>query len=145
MASISNNDIARAIYLASKDKNSSELGLLFQNVAKFLFRRRLLSKSGEILLSLKKLINQMEGILEVKIWSKNKINDETKKELTQILKRRYKDKALPVGEWPREVFLQENLDEKLLGGLRIEVNDELIDLTLKNKINKLQEYLTDHE
>ena len=137
MASISNNDIARAIYLTSKDKDSSELGLLFQNVTKFLFRRRLLAKSSEILSSLRKIINQAEGILEVKVWSKNKINDETKKNLIQIFKKRYKDK---------EVFLQENLDERLLGGLRIEVNNELVDLTLKNKINKLQEYLTsNHE
>jgi len=34
------------------------------------------------------------------------------------------------------------VDEKLLGGFRIEVNDEVIDLTLKNKAEKLQEHLT---
>ena len=41
-----------------------------------------------------------------------------------------------------QVIFKEKIDEKLLGGFRIEVNDEVIDLTLKNKIFKLEEYLT---
>ena len=38
--------------------------------------------------------------------------------------------------------MKEILDEKLLGGIRIEINDEIIDLTVKDEIKKLQEYLT---
>ena len=53
--------------------------------------------------------------------------------MTFILKERYQQK---------EVILVEVLDEKLLGGFKMEVNDEVIDLTIKNKIGKLQEYLT---
>ena len=42
----------------------------------------------------------------------------------------------------RRFIFNEVLDEKLLGGFKIEVNDEIIDLTIKNKLEKLQEYLT---
>ena len=132
MAIISNNNIARAIYLSLKDKNSSEQDIMLKNVVKFLFRHKLISKSKEILSVLKKLINQDQGILEVKVWSKNQINNKVKKDLMQILKKRYGNKKF---------ILHENLDEKLLGGFKIEVNNELIDLTLKNKIYKLQEHL----
>ena len=137
MATISNNNIARAIYLSSKNKTDQEQKIFTKNVVSFLFRRKLMSKSKDILTALKKIIYQEQGIIEVKVWSKVKINDEHKRDLTQILKKRYGDKKF---------IFQENLDEKLLGGLKVEVNNESIDLTLRNKINKLQEHLNkNHE
>ena len=48
--------------------------------------------------------------------------------------------AILIKEKHTRQFL-ENLNEKLLGGFKIEVNNELIDLTLKNKIYRLQEHL----
>jgi F-type H+-transporting ATPase subunit delta len=132
MATISNNNIARAIYLSSKDKTGQEQETVIKNVINFLVRRKLISRSKDILTSLKAIIYQEQGVLEIKVWSKEKINEENKKDLIQILKKRYGDKKF---------ILQENLDDKLLGGLKIEVNNESIDLTLRNKINKLQEYL----
>ena len=63
------------------------------------------------------------------MWFKEGI----KKELIFFLRGRYGVK---------EVILKESLNEKLIGGIRLEINDEIIDLTVKNKIKKLQEYLT---
>jgi len=133
MATISNNDIARAIYLVSKDKNHQELPDIDKKIVSFLARRRLLSKSKDILEKLDKIINQEKERIIVKVSSAKKIKQEFEKEIILFLKKRYKTK---------EVILTETLDEKLLGGIRIEVNDEIIDLTAKNKIKKLQEYLT---
>lgn len=135
MTIISNNEIARAIYLGSKDKNEIEQNIFFKNVLSFLYRRRLLSKSADILKSLKNVINRENNVLEVKVYSKEKLDHVVKKDLAQILKKKYGDK---------EIIFIESLDEKLLGGLKIEVQDELIDLTLRNKIYKLQEYLTEN-
>ena len=42
----------------------------------------------------------------------------------------------------KEVALNPVLDKTLLGGMRVEVSDEVIDLTLKNKVEQLQKYLT---
>ena len=50
----------------------------------------------------------------------------------KFLKERYKVK---------DVNITEIFDGKLLGGMRILVNDEIIDLSLQNKIKKLQEHL----
>jgi F-type H+-transporting ATPase subunit delta len=133
MSVISNNSIAQAIYLAIKDKNSSEQSFVFSKIVQFLNRKRLLSKAPDILIRLNKIINKEEGRIVAKISSVEKIDEKTKKELAQTLAKRYSAK---------EVSLIENLDEKLLGGIKIEVNDEVIDLTIKNRIEKLQEYLT---
>ena len=132
MATLSNNDIARAIYLISKDKTNIELHDIDKKVVKFLTRRRLLSKSRDILERLSKIINHENERIIVKISSPKKLKEESKKEQTLLLKKRYEAK---------EVVLVETLDEKLLGGIRIELNDEIIDLTVKNKIKKLQEHL----
>ncbi len=133
MASISNNDIANAIYLASKNKDEKETPLFISNVIKFLARKRLLSKSKDILQKLENISNTENGILKIKISSVKKIEDSLKKDLKDILLEKYKVK---------QILFTEIIDEKLIGGFKIETNDEVIDLTIFNKLKKLQEYLT---
>ena len=133
MATISNNDIARAIYLSAKDKSTSEQSVLFSKITQFLYRKRLLFQAPDILARLDKIINKEDERIIIKISSKEPLHENIKKEITHILKERYS---------AQKVILVENLDEKLLGGFKLEVNDEVIDLTIKNKIGKLQEYLT---
>ncbi|MFA5931904.1 MAG: ATP synthase F1 subunit delta [Candidatus Paceibacterota bacterium] len=131
MTAISNNDIAQAIYLASKEKGGEDH--FSAKVVKFLEKRRFLSKAPSILSHLNKIINEHEGRVVAKVSSADKINEKMKKELTATLAHRYKAK---------EIRIVENLDKRLLGGIKIEVNDEVIDLTMKNKIERLQEHLT---
>ena len=133
MATLSNNNIARAIYLASKEKNHEDQSLFFKKVIQFLVRKRLLSKVPDILSRLDKMINEDGGKLVAKVSSAKRISENVKKELAHTLAKRYSAK---------EIALVENLNEELLGGFKIEVNDEVIDLTIKNKLEKLQEYLT---
>lgn len=132
MTTLSNNDIARAIYLVSKDKTPAELGEINNRIIKFLVRRRLLTKTKNILEKLDEIINKEKEKIVVKVLSAQKLKEELKKELIFFLKERYKAK---------EIILTEILDGKLFGGIRLEINDEIIDLTVKNKIKKLQEYL----
>ncbi len=133
MTVISNNDIARAIYLVSKDKSRAEQSVISGKIVKFLFKKRMLSKASDILSRLNVIINKEEGRVVAKVSSAKKLDHQSKTYLEHILKKRYAAK---------EIFLDENLDEKLLGGLKIRVNDEVIDLSVRNKIKKLQEYLT---
>ena len=136
MTAISNNDIARAIYLVLKDDVSAsgeKKSAKYEKVVNFLFRRRLLSKTTDILLRLGKIINQEEGRIVAKISSVEALNRQTKTQLEHALKKRYSAK---------EIVLEENIDASLMGGIKIEANNEVIDLSTKNKIGKLQEYLT---
>ena len=133
MVAISNKNIAYAIYLMSKDKSNEDQSLIFKKVAQFLSKRNLLSKMPDILSNLNKIINEHEGRIVAKVSSAKNIGETSNRKLAEILIRRYNAK---------EIDFEENIDEKLLGGLKIEVNDEVIDLTIRNKIKKLQEYLT---
>jgi F-type H+-transporting ATPase subunit delta len=133
MATPQNNDIARAIYLVSKDKTREELGAVNTRIVKFLHHKKLFSKSADILDRLNKIINKENGVMVVKVLSKEILKEETKKELSGFLKERYK---------AREIILKEILDKSVIGGMRLEIDDEVIDLTVKKKIKKLQEHLT---
>lgn len=133
MASISNNDIANAIYLAGKDKDEKETPLFISNVIKFLTKKRLISKSKDILLKLENISNTENGILKIKITTPVKLEANLRKEIEDILIEKYKVK---------KILFTEIIDEKLIGGFKVETSDEVIDLTIFNKLKKLQEYLT---
>ena len=131
MATLSNKDIANAIYGFLKDKNGSRDA--FREVVKFLQKKRLLGRSKAILESLRRVVNEEEGELEAEVQSVRSLPDKNKKEISEFLKRKYGAKQL---------VLKESLDAGLLGGFRIEVKDEVIDLTSRNKLRKLQAHLT---
>lgn len=133
MAAISNNNIADAIYLASKENDNARNEVFYKKVVEFLTRKRLISKAPDILSRLTKIINNREGKIAVKIFSSEKLSEAKKRELHSSLVKRYHGK---------DILLEEILDERILGGIKIEVEDEVIDLSIKNRINKLQEYLT---
>ena len=133
MPAISNNNIANAIYEGSKGRSPYDLHTYSKNVVNFLVKKRLLSKSKEILERLNKIVNEREGIVEVKVKTTKKLATETKHHLATTLKKRYRGK---------DIVWHEVVDENLLGGFRLEINDEVIDLTMRNKINQLQKHLT---
>ena len=133
MAVISNNNIARAIYATLQGKTEAEQASIYPKVVEFLNKKRLLSKAPDILERLNKIINTDLGRIEAKVYTARPLSVGMKKELSQAITSKYGGK---------EAIIREHLNEKMLGGWRIEINDEVIDLSLKNKIKKLQEHLT---
>lgn len=133
MAIISHNDIAKAIYLNSQNKTGSDLDIYLKNVVQFLVKKRLISKNDSILAKLKSVIDKDKGILEVKVSSPTKLNTDTRHHIAETLKKRYDAK---------DVSINEIIDETLIGGLKVEAKDEVIDMTIKNKLRKLQEHLS---
>lgn len=132
MSKISIKNIAKAIYESSINKDGASLDFVVKNTLTFLHDKRLLGKSKKILEELEKIVNKEEGSLKVKIHSRHKLSKQNIDEIENFIKERYKVKS---------VIIDEKEDEKLLGGVKIEVGDEVMDLTLKNKIHKLQNYL----
>ena len=132
MATISINNLARAIYESSHDKEGKELDVVTKKAVSLISKKHLLSKSKEIITQLEKIIDKKEEVVRAKISSKDKIDKKILSEIEDIIKKRYKAK---------NTVLEFNIDPKLLGGIKIEVGDEIIDTTLKNKIKKLENYL----
>lgn len=132
MATITNNDIAQAIYLSAKGKTGTELDTVLAQSVKLLADKRLLSKSGAILSKVQSLIDIDTGITRATVSSPRKLEKSSISEITEALKKRYGSK---------EVVFNELLAPDLIGGIKIEVGDEVIDASLKGKVKKLQDHL----
>ena len=132
MATISTNNLARAIYESSLDKSGAELDVVAQNAIDLISKKHLMSKSKEIIATLEKILDRSEGIVRAKISSRVKIEKKIVDEIEDFIKSRYKAK---------NTVLEFEIDEHLLGGIKIQIGDEIIDTTLKSKIHKLENYL----
>jgi F0F1-type ATP synthase delta subunit len=132
MATISTHNIAYALYEATKDKQGKDLEHIMMQSVEFLSRKNLLSKTPEILKELEKIIDKKEGIVRAKIETPEKLSKATEKEIEAQLEKRYHAK---------EVHLEVTENKDLIGGIKIQVEDEVVDLTLAHKIHQLQNHL----
>lgn len=132
MANISYNEIARSIYEVSLSKELDQ-NTFAKNVINFLKKRKLISKSKIILKHLDKIINTEKGLLEVRVTSAYPLTENDKKSIAQELKKLYQVKT---------VLFESKIDMRLVGGFRLEIGEEVIDLSISNKLQKLQKYLT---
>ena len=135
MAKARTNDIAHAIYDATKDKSGAELNAVLENAAKFLSHNRLLGQKDAILSRLQQIENEEEGLVNAKVTSRHSLSTESKDEIKKFLKHHYKAK---------EIKLDEEKDESLIGGVKIEIGDDIVNMSLKHQIDQLQNYLLTH-
>jgi len=135
MATISVKNLSYAIYEASKGKEGGDLDFVIKNIINLIDKKQMLSKTDKILKKLEDIIDQENKILKMKISSRKKIPDKLEKEIENYIKNRYKVEKV-------DIKTEEN--EKLLGGIKIEVKDEILDTTLLSKVHKLQTYLTEN-
>ena len=124
--------LAKAIYESTKGKSGAELSQAIDNSISFMDKNQLLGKKKEILAHLEKIIDKDENVLRAKVKSANTLSQKTLEELGENLKKKYKAKGVEIDSM---------VDEKLIDGFKIEVNDEIIDFTLSHKLHRLQEYL----
>lgn len=132
MSKISINNISNAIYESIKDKSGNDLDLAIKNVTDFLKNKNLLSKKEDILKKIEEIKDKEEGVIKAKIYTRDKMGNQEEKELERYIKEKYKAKYIE---------LEKIEDKNILGGIKIEIGDEIIDLTLKGKLHQLQNYL----
>lgn len=128
----STKNLAEAIYQSAKGKTGKELDSVLLNASEFIKRNQLLGKGKEILAQLEKIVDKDEKVLRVKVTSAEALSRRMVEELEESLKKKYK---------AHRVVIDEREDEKLLSGIKVEAHDEIIDLTLRNRLNKLQTHL----
>ena len=129
---LSTKNVAEAIYATAKNKSGSELEHVLKMSVEFLAKKNLLSKASEILKHLEQLSDTEHDILRAKVLSRKPLTKKATDEVESLLKKRYKSKDT-VLEWKE--------DKTLIGGVRIETNEEVIDMSLRNKLNQLQAHL----
>lgn len=132
MSKISIKNLVKAIEMETEHKSGASLTDTLKNIVLFLNRKKMLNKSKEILEELEKEIDKKHGRIKMKVKSAVKLDDTNKKNLEHEMRIKYQAKEI-------ESHYME--DRNLLGGLRIEVGEEVIDTTYRNKLNQLEKHL----
>ncbi len=132
MAKISTRKLAEAIHEATLGLSAVDSASMIKNIVVMLKNRKMLGKSEEILKHLQDIIDQKSGIVRAKISSAKAMSDTDKKEVEKELKEKYK---------AREIISEYFEKRELLGGMKVEVGNEVWDNTYRNKLNQLSKLL----
>ena len=132
MTRIYPKDIAEAIYDATEGKSKQDTELALKHSLQILVNKQMFGKSEEILEALQNIFDKKSGIVRVKVTTAKKIKHETKSKIEKEVQKRYMAQKVI-----SEFFEQ----EELLGGMRLEVEDEVLDTTYRNKLNQLEKFL----
>ena len=87
-------------------------------------------KIKEIYIEYKHLIRYSSNILKVEVRSISELSEEQISVIEKALKHKYSDQTLDI----RNI-----IDEDLIGGFQITVDDEVVDLSLKASLKRLKE------
>ena len=132
MKGVTVHNLARAIYESSYNKEGVEFDHVVEKSLELIKRKHMLSKAPLILAHIQKKKEMEKGMIRAKVTTTQKLKDYTRDEVEDFIKKKYKKE---------KVILTLVEDPKLLGGIKIEVGDEVIDTTLKHKIDQLHNYL----
>lgn len=119
-------ELAQIIY--SQTLNSTSTKQLAQEIAAFLLSNNLTDQLDSIIRDVK-LIRQQNGILDVKVISRFPLNQLMLSNINNLLKQYYNN--------VKEILIEPIIDINLIGGVRLEMADSSLDLSMSNQLKSL--------
>lgn len=101
------------------------------NFLKVLVKKRRFNYLNEIIKSFKEQTNEYLGIEEGFVYSSYPLEDEQVKKLEEAMSKKL-DKT---------VKLEAKVDESLIGGIKVEINNRVYDDSIKNKVSQLKKQI----
>lgn len=123
---------AEALHEAVAGKTSAESGEIIKSFVSMLVKKRMISKSDEVIEAYRQLELVRQGIIEATVSSAQPLANEAEEKIKEMVSKEFGSK---------HVEIQHKIDEKLLGGAKIQVGDTIIDATLKGRLAILEREL----
>lgn len=86
-----------------------------------------------ILDSFSKTFDEKEGIMEVHVTARHHMDSDEKRDVLEFAKELYPDK---------QFVIIDHLDDSVVGGCKVQIEDRLFDFTVKNSLAALHKRLT---
>ncbi len=125
--------LAGALFALTEEATDEEARRATHEFAEYLRKKGMLSYEEAIINEYHKLYNEKYKIIEATVTLSARLPERTKTHLSEALKEKY---------GASEVHLVEKVDERLIGGMRIKVGDEILDSSIKHVLEDLEEKLT---
>ncbi len=116
----------------SKSQNEEEDARVLMTLTKILSDKKALNYSEGIISALKDLLDKEQGIVTVEVTVQERLDEDSKILLIKTLKEIYS---------ATDVILNESVDQRILGGIKLKIGEEVYDATVKNKLGKLARQL----
>jgi len=113
-------------------ERSQPLPELWRNFLRTVIDNGRLAALPEMARQLRQLINQQSGRADAVVFSAYPIEAEALAELAQVLRQRFR----------RPLQLKVELQPELIGGVRVVVGDEVLDLSVKARLDQMKVALT---
>lgn len=132
MKKVDTKNLAHVLLEMTDGKTEEECKNATKEFAKYLSKNNLLSSENKIISQYRSLYNSKHNILETTVTLLNRMPEKTKLELRETLKKKYK---------AREVHILEKVDARIIGGMKIKIEDEVWDQTLLKNLSQLETQL----
>ena len=119
-----------AEYIVASVEDNMNSKKLAKNVAEYLLDTR---KASELESVLRDVVNlrAANGFVEVDAYSTHKLSDSAIKDIKTTVKNHYDN--------TKTVVVNNLIDEDLVGGVKLYIGSDRLDLSIKNKLNKCRE------
>ena len=121
------------INIITKISDNFKLEILFGNFLKFLITKRRFFYAENILKSFIDICSKKRGELKAEIKSSKDLSDEEINKIKEELSNNFKSK----------IKLNYNHDQSLIGGLVVQVGSIMIDTSIKNKLQQIENRMTE--
>ena len=116
------------INIIKKISENSNLEILFVNFLSFLITKRRFFYIEQILTSFNEICSEKRGELKAQIKSAKELSQDEINKITEELSNSFKSK----------IKLNYNHDQSLIGGLVVQVGSVMIDTSIKNKLQQIE-------
>ena len=127
MRKITTTTIAEAFTESMLEKSLTQKDERVSQVVNLLARHK--GNTEKFLGEIERLLDQNTGIIHARITTKESLSSHTRKDLEKKLLERYRAKGIKI---------EEVIDAKVLGGIKVKVGDEIYDETVSGKLQELR-------
>jgi len=129
---LSSSQYAQALYQLTKNKPENEVNVVIEKFVNNLRQNGLTGKVNEIIKKFIEIYNKENGILQAKIITVRELNEEMIEKIKDNLRRKYQ---------AEKIELETMVDEKLKGGIKIIVGEDILDGSIAGRLAKLKNSL----
>jgi len=129
---LSSSQYAQALYQLTKNKPENEVDVTIEKFVNNLRQNGLVGKVNEIIKKFIEIYNKENGILQAKIITARKLNEEMIEKIKDNLRKKYQ---------AEKIELETMIDKKLKGGIKIIVGEDILDGSIAGRLAKLKNSL----
>lgn len=122
-------ELAEALLEMTDGVSAAESSKAVSDFARYLARGRMLKYGEKILSEYQELYNAKHGIVAATVTLLNRVPDAHLNELRSMLQKKYAATT---------VEITQKVDARILGGMKVQVDDEVFDGTVQHSLNQLQ-------